>query len=161
MVAMNSAFLLTLLSLQASLVAQSPIRKTLAYSRTTISGIPNDSTFPPSYFIYVIVQRGTAISLTGVCVRGNRHDAELRRIDSPVVTAHDPNVRTEKADTLVPRTSHDVYQVDVGEPKGPCGNDHPSELVQQNEVVLCLKASGSSWYGLVPKIVALPHAAAM
>jgi len=158
---MKAWLLLALLALQVTLSAQSPVRKTLAYSRATLSGIPGESPHPPAYFIYVVVQRGTALSPIGVCVLGTRHDAVLRKVASPVVTEHDPNVRTGKRDTLVGKTSDDVYQVDVGEPKGPCGTDHPAgELAQRNEVVVCLKSSGSTWYGLASKIVPLAHVAA-
>lgn len=157
-----TGLLLALISLQASLVAQSPIRKTLAYSRETISGTPSASPFLPSYLIYVLVDRGTEIALNGVCVRGNKHGGELRRVDSPVIISHDPNVRTAQADTLVPKTAQDVYQVEIGDSSGPCSiGQAQGDLGQHNEVVLCLKSGGSNWYGLVPKIVQLPPAAAM
>jgi hypothetical protein len=159
-----------LLALPTSLMAQSPVRETLAYSRKTIPGIPgNDSgalpsqdPFPTSYFIYVVVKRGTVISVSGVCLQGKRYDATLHSVDAPVLSEHDVSVPTGKKDTLVQQTSDDVYRVEIGDRKGPCDkNRSEGKLARRYEVVVCLKSGGSSWYGLVTRIVPLLPAAAM
>jgi hypothetical protein len=143
-----------LLLVQTSLMAQSPVKQTVAYSRATISGIPGNQTpFPPAYFIYVVINKGTPISATSICLRGTRYPATLRRVSSPIVVDHDVSVPTGKKDTLVKRTPDDVYQVDVGAAEGSC--------TQRHEVVVCLASAGSRWYGKATKIQPLKPAAAM
>lgn len=167
---MKQICLFFLLLLTTSVMAQSPVKETIAYSRQTIPGIPgNDSgarapqnPFPTSYFIYVVVKRGAVISTTGVLLQGKRYDATLKRVDSPVLIEHDVSVPTGKRDTLVKKTPDDVYHVELEEPRSPDGEEHAEDsLARRFEVVVCLKSRQSSWYGLVRKIVPLRSAAAM
>lgn len=149
-----------LLLLPACAMAQSPVTQALAYSRSTSAGIPGHDALPTSYYIYVVVRRGIAITLRGVCLRGERHAAALRRVDAPVMVEHDVGVPTGRRDTLVGKTSEDVYQVDVGEPSGSCGGG-AAQLARDHEVVVCVTSGGATWYGLVAKIVPLSPGAAM
>ena len=112
-----------LLFCSVSLMAQSPVKKTLAYSRGTISGVPGGASsqnpFPTSYFIYVIIKKGAAISVTGACLHGKWHHARLVKVDSPVSVDHDVSVPTGKKDVLVKKTIDDVYQVEMEEHQDP------------------------------------------
>jgi hypothetical protein len=151
-----------LLVLATCLMAQSPVKETFAYSRKAIAGIPGNDSLPTSYFIYVIIQRGTLISVGGVCLRGQRYGGTLQQVDSPVLSPHDVSVPTGATDTLVKRTSDDVYQIEFGEPSGPCPDGSAeAKLAQRYEVVVSLKSGHANWYGLVTKIVPLHPAAAM
>jgi hypothetical protein len=159
---MNPIYVCFLLVLQACSMAQSPVKQTFAYSRTTIPGIPGENPFPTSYFIYLVIQKGAVISVSGVCLKGNRYEATWRRVASPVVTHRNVSVPTGENDTLVAKTSHDVYQVELGALTGPCSADRTENtLAQRHEVVVCVESAASRWYGLVTKIVPLPPAAAM
>jgi len=164
----TSVFLLLVLT--TSLMAQSPVKETLAYSRKTIPGTPGNNSgtqssqnpFPVSYFIYVVVKKGVVISVTGVCLKGKRYDATWKKVDSPVLIEQDVGVPTGEKDTLVKETSDDVYQVELEKPKHPDGKDCTGDtLAQRHEVVVCLKSGGATWYGLATKIVPLHPAAAM
>jgi len=156
--------LLFLLATTCCLTAQSPVVKMLAYSRGTYAGIPSgpgtpNNPFPVKYLIYVVVRKGTPISVDSVCLKGHAYSATLQKVSSPVVVPHDVNVPSATTDTLVPKTSDDVYQVDVEE-KGPACADRAKELAQQNEAVLSLKSGNAMLYASAKTIVALPAAAA-
>jgi hypothetical protein len=157
---MSHVHALCLLLLPAGVMAQSPVRQAFAYSRTTVAGIPGHAALPTSYYIYVVVKRGAAVTLRAVCLRGSRYAATLRRVDAPVSVDHDVGVPTGKRDTLVAKTSDDVYQVDLTEPTGSCGKVQ-ADLARHHEVVVCLTSGAAMWYGLVAKIVPLSPAAAM
>ena len=157
---MKHLYALCLLLLPAGVMAQSPVSQALAYSRRTIAGIPGHDALPMSYYIYVVVKRGTAVTLRGVCVRGERYAATLRSVKAPVSVDHDVGVPTGKRDTLVGKTSDDVYQVVVTEPSGSCGKGE-AELALHNDVVVCLTSRAATWYALVAKIVPLSLGAAM
>lgn len=164
---MRGALLLLSLSAPAALSAQSPVMQTLAYSRETIPGTPvsryggsGQNPFPTSYYLYVVVKKGTAISTTGVRVQGKWHAAALRRVVSPVLLEHDPSVPTRKKDTLVGETSDDVYQVEVRPQETANCKEHAPDKFPEFDVVVCLKSGGASWYGLARKIVVLSPVAA-
>ena len=142
---------------------ESPVKETLAYSRKTISGIPGgpgQNPLPTSYLIYVVVKKGTTVSATGAYVQGKPYGATLKRVDSPVLVEHDVNVPTATKDTLVKKTSDDVYEVDLAEGAAASCGEGADKLTQQHEVVVCLKSGSSSWYGLAAKIVPLQPVAA-
>lgn len=156
---------LIILALMVSAMAQTPVKATLAYSRSTIPGAPpnqaesSQNPFPMTYFIYVVVEKGTPISATGVCVQQKRYAAALKKVDSPVVVEHDPNVRSDQKDVLVEKTADDVYQVELQEGKSPdCAED---KLARENPVVVYLKSGHSTCYGVAKKIVPLRPVAAM
>ena len=165
---MRSALLVPLFLLApAGLFAQSPVKETLAYSRETIPGTPISrdaasvrNPFPTSYYLYLVIKKGTPISASGVRLQGKWHAASLKRVDSPVVLEHDPNVPTGKKDTLVGETSDDVYQVDISPPETADCKDHAAERFANYDVVVCLKSGRASWYGLAMRIVSLSPAAA-
>ena len=163
---MRRFYLFFLVLAAANLAAQSPVKATFAYSRSTIPGIPGagpaQSPFPVSYFIYVVIKKDAAISVESVGLRGKWHSATLKKVDSPVQVEHDTAVPTGKKDTLVGKTSDDVYQVEIGEAKEPVQKSQAADkLSQRYEVVVCLRSGKSQWHGLVKKIVALHPAAAM
>lgn len=149
-------------------MAQPPIVEVVAYSRSTTPGIPPDpnapsanNPFPVKYFIYVIVKKGTPVSIAGVCLKGQSYSAKLERVPSPVVVPHDVNVPTDVKDTLVPKTQDDVYQVSLQEQGGAACENRPADLAQNQEVVVSLKSGKSLVYGAAKTIVALSPAAAM
>jgi uncharacterized protein YgiM (DUF1202 family) len=153
----------------ANAVAQSPVKETLAYSRGIIRGTPPTSNggassqgpFRPSYYIYLVIKKGTSISLTGICVHNKSYTATLKKVESPVLVEHDQSVPTGEKDTLVRKTSDDVYQLEIGQKKGDCSDQRKSELEVRNEVVVCLKSGHSVWYGTVEKIKPLHPLSAM
>ncbi len=155
--------LLFLLFIGGCLVAQSPVKETLAYSRNTIPGTPGgQNPFPASYFIYVIVKKDTPVLVTGVCLQGNWYDATLKKVEPPVAIDHDPGVPTGEKDILVKSTADTVYQVEIQAHKGPGdSNCAENKLAQQYPVVVYLKSGRNTWYGLVRTISPLHPAAAM
>lgn len=150
-------------------MAQPSAIEVMAYSRSTTPGIPPEKSdapsannpFPVKYFIYVILKKGTPVSSAGVCLKGQSYSAMLERVSSPVVVPHDPNVPTDRKDTLVPKTQGDVYRVDLQEQGGTACENRPADMAQNNEVVVSLKSGKSVVYGATKTIVALKPAAAM
>ena len=150
-------------------IAQPPMVEAVAYSRATTPGIPPGNTdalsannpFPVKYFIYVIVKKGTPVSIAGVCLKGQSYSAKLERVPSPVVVPHDVNVPTDLEDTLVRKTQDDVYQISLQEQRGAACENRPADLAQNHEVVVCLRSGKSLVYGVAKTIVALSPAAAM
>lgn len=164
---MRSVLLPVFLIAPVALSAQSPVKETLAYSRETIPGIPvsrdagsAQNPFPSSYYVYVVIKKGTAVSATGVRLQGKWHAATLRHVDSPVLLEHDPNVPTGKRDTLVGETSDDVYQVEVGPQEAADCKEQAGDKFRKFDVVVCLKSGRASWYGVATRIVSLSPAAA-
>ena len=167
---MKWVYLLVLLVLSTYVVAQSPVKATFAYSRTTVPGIPPanrgaaaaQTPFPATYLIYIVVKKGAELFVAAVCVQGKRYPGTLTRVESPVVVEHDLSVRTGRKDVLVPETTDDVYQVELQQTAGqPCDLQTPDKLAEKHGVVLRLKAGQSTWYALSEKIVPLAPAAAM
>src|SRR5437867_9911774 len=80
-------------------IARPPMVETVAYSRSITPGIPPGNAdgrsatnpFPVKYFIYVIVKKGTPVSIAGVCLKGQSYSAKLEQVQSPVVVPHDVN----------------------------------------------------------------------
>jgi hypothetical protein len=150
-------------------MAQPPAIEVMAYSRSTIPGIPPEKSdapaannpFPVKYFIYVIVKKGTPVFDAAVCLKGQSYSATLERVSSPVVVPHDPNVPTDRKDTLVPKTQDDVYQLDLQEQGGTACEKRPAGLGQNDEVTISLKSGKSVLHGTAKTIVALTPAAAM
>lgn len=167
---MKLIFLCILMVITEGLVAQSPVKKTFAYSRQTTSGIPEgDSvrgvTQKPlltSYFIYIVVKKDAPLSIRTTWVQGKYYDATLRKVNSPVLVDRDVAVPTGKKDTLVGKTSGSVYQVELKEEKSwTPKDDAEKKLMQSNEVVVFLEAGQSIWYGSVRKIKTLHPAFGM
>jgi hypothetical protein len=159
---------LIFLALMVGTMAQTPVKATLAYSRSTTPGAPSNQVessqnpFPTIYLVYVVVDKGAPISAIGVCVQQKRYEATLKKVDSPVVAEHDPNVRSDQKDVLVEKTTDDVYQVELQEGKSPAGTDCAvDKLARENPVVVYLKSGHSTCYGVAKKIVQLRPVAAM
>jgi hypothetical protein len=150
-------------------MGQPPTMEVMAYSRTTTPGIPPEKSeappannpFPVKYFIYVIVKKGMPVADAAVCLKGQSYSAKLERVSSPVVVPHDPNVPTDRQDTLVRKTQDDVYQLELQEQGGLACENRPAALVHDHEVVVSLKAGKSVVYGAAKTIAALAPAAAM
>ena len=165
---MKSLLLLVLL-LICSTINQSPVEETIAYSQSTISGVPGNegggpspNAVPTTYFIYVVVKKGTKVSLTGVCVQGKSYDGTLKRVQTPVKIENDANVPTGGKDILVKKTPDDVYQVELRQAKiCDCKDYGKNKLAQRDGVVVRLKSDESSWYGCIEKITPLRPAYAM
>lgn len=160
---------LLLLFVATRAIAQPSMVEAVAYSRSTTPGIPPGSTdalsanntFPVKYFIYVIVKKGTPVSIIGVCLKGQSYAAKLERVPSPVVVPHDVNVPTDLKDTLVGKTQDDVYQVSLQEPKRAACENQSADLARNHEVIVCLRSGKSLVFGVTKTIVALSPAAAM
>src|SRR5437016_2561788 len=158
--------LLFLIAVTDYSVAQTPKVQAVAYSRSTTPGIPPgpgglaDNPLPVRYYIYVTVKKGTPVSVSSVCLKGQSYAASLKKVTSPVVVPHDPNVPTEAKDMLVPKSQDEVYQVNVQEQTGPACKDRAQRLARDNEVVVTLKFSGRTLYAPAKTIVALAAAAA-
>ena len=119
---MKLLFLCLLVPVTCSAMSvECPVKETVAYSRQTTSGIPGPRAARPvqvSFFLYVVLKKGTLPpSSSGVWLEGNYYEASLRPVESPVAVEHDAAVPTGEKDTLVGRTSDDVYQVVPGEEK--------------------------------------------
>lgn len=167
---MKQIFLVALATISAFAPAQLPVVSTYAYSRHTIPGIPEASraegpsktALPISYFIYVVVKKGTPLSVRRAWVKGRCYSATLQRVASPVLIEHDAAVPTGRTDTLVPKTSDDVYRVVLAAEETCKGDgEAASELRRHNEVVVSLDAGQSRRYGTARTVKALQPAAAM
>jgi hypothetical protein len=158
--------LLLLIAVIDCSVAQTPKVQAVAYSRSTTPGIPTGlggpaiNSLPVRYYIYVTVKKGTPVSVSSVCLKGQSYAASLKKVTSPVVVPHDPNVPTEVKDMLVPETQDDVYQVNVQEQTASACEDPAQLLARDNEVVVALKSGGTTLYAPAKTIVALATAAA-
>ena len=150
-------------------MAQAPAIEVMAYSRSTTPGIPPEKSdapsannpFPVKYFIYVVVKKGTPVLDAAICLKGRSYSARLERVSSPVEVSHDPNVPTDRKDTLVAKTQDDVYRLDLQEQGGAACEKRPADLAQSHEVVVSLKSGKSVVYGAAKTIIALTPAAAM
>jgi len=160
-------------AVMSSATAQSPVA-TYGYSRATLPGIPGEratsdqkgteehSVFPTKYHLYVEVQRGSRVAAEWAWLRGKYYDCALTKVSTPVMVESDPGVPTEKKETLVPKTSNDVYSVVLDGVKAPePSNGQARELIANNEVVIALAVNGTRGYGTVHSIKALRPAAAM
>jgi hypothetical protein len=149
-------------------MAQSPIA-TYGYSRATLPGIPGDQKgtqgkdfFPLKYYLYLEVKAGSRISAEWAWVRGSYYDCKLRRVSTPVLVESDPGVPTEEKETLVSKTSNDVYSVVLGKVKvRTASNGQERELMANNEAVIALVINRSGAYAAIQSIKALRPAAAM
>lgn len=141
----------------------------IAYSRATTPGIPPGNTaasptenpFPVQYFVFIVVKKDAPVSIKGVCLKGQSYSAKLERVRSPVVVPHDVNVPTDRQDTLVQKTSDDVYRVILKEPQGNACQDLPPALRPHHEVVVVLSSGESLVFGAAKSILPLAPAAAM
>ena len=141
----------------------SPV-KTYAYGRATLPGIPDaakTSPFPVTYLLYVEVPKGSTVSVDGVWLKGTYHAATLKRVASPIVVSHDPVVVTDQKDTLVAKTSNDVYAVLLGEPR-PAGIPRPAAKPRtaHNEVVVFLTVDHAPRDGVAKTVKMLKPLAA-
>ena len=155
-------------AVMSSAMAQAPATA-YGYSRATLPGIPGDQKgtqgkdmFPPKYYLYVEVKPGSRVSAEWAWVRGSYYDCKLTRVSTPVQVESDPGVPTEKKETLVSKTSNDVYRCVLGDAKvRTASNGEESELIANNEVVIALVINKSRAYAAIQSIKALRPAAAM
>ena len=135
------SFLVPMLAFQVQ--TDCPVKGMVAYSRETTSGIPGPQprAIQTSYYLYVLVERGTQPSPdAGVWLQGKFYAATLRKVTPPVVIARDPAVSTGEMDTLVGETAADVFQVELGEEKAwRPGDPEEKALTERNEAVVFLK----------------------
>lgn len=140
---MKLLLLLPLLAMTCSSKSiECPVKETIAYSRATLRGAPGPDTEPllVSYFLYVVLEKGSVPSATGVWIQGNFHAATLRRVESPVEVDHDTAVPTGQKDTLVEKTADDVYQVELGEERSwSPRDDTAASLIRDNQAVVFLQ----------------------
>ena len=158
------SMLVSVLSTIGWAMGQTPAIKTYAYGRATLPGIPDaakKSPFPVSYLLYIEVPKGSAVSVQGVWLQGTCRVATLKRVASPVVVSQDPVVVTDQKDTLVSKTSDDVYAIVLGEPK-PSGASCPDakSVMASNEAVVFLTVDHSPRLGAVKTVKMLKPSAA-
>src|SRR3954453_17193527 len=155
-------------AVMSSALAQSPVTAH-GFSRATLPGIPGDPkgpqgrpVFPPEYYLYVEIKPGSRISAEWAWVRGSYYDFTLTRVRTPVSVESDPGVPTEKKQTLVPKTSNDVYRVVLGDGKTRSApTSREKELIANNEAVIAVVVNDSQAYAAIPSIKPLRPAAAM
>jgi len=155
-----------------SSMAQTPIT-TYGYFRATLPGIPGMPTrdqkpglgrevFAPEYHIYVAVRPGSKVVAKWASVRGKTYDCALSKVSTPVIVNSDVAVKTDKMETLVPKTSEDVYKVVFGALKPQTEfSKEEQKLAASNEAVIALVLDNAPVYATVRSIIALPPAAAM
>src|SRR5262245_6345276 len=153
--------------------AQAPAVKIHAYSRATLPGIREEvvdgsgapqhikTPFPPTYYVYVEVPKGTGVSLKKLWLQGKSYVANLKKVSTPVEIKSDPVVETGQKDTLVSKTANDVYAVFLGNESPDSLSAPEQELVKDNEVVMLLTVNESTCYGTLKTMTALKPAAAM
>jgi hypothetical protein len=152
----------------SSAMAQSPVTM-YGYSRATLPGIPGDQKglqgkdiFPLKYYLYVEVKPGSRVSPEWAWIRGNYYDCSLKKVSTPVLVESDPGVPTDKKETLVPKTSKDVYSVILGDVKTRTpSNGQERELISNHEAAVGLLIDDSSAYAAIKLIKQLRPAAAM
>lgn len=147
----------------SSAMAQSSVEM-YGFSRATVPGIPGpqaQGVFPPTYYLYVEVKRGSRVSAEWAWVRGRYYECSLKKVSTPVLVESDPGVPTEKKEVLVPKTFGDVYSVVLGSAKiRTDSTDKEKELIADNEAVIALLVNQSAVYAAVQTIKALRPAAA-
>jgi hypothetical protein len=125
----------------SSAMAQSPVTM-YGYSRATLPGIPGvqgKDVFPLKYYLYVEVKPGSRVSAEWAWIGGKYYDCTLKKVSTPVLVESDPGVPTEKKETLVPKTSNDVYGVVLGNVKAQtASNSQERELIANHEAVIGL-----------------------
>ena len=138
-----------------------PVKETLAYSRQTTSGIPGAKPIDVTYFIYVVLEKGAAPSTSGVWIEGKFYAASLQRVGSPVEVDHDVAVPTGEKDTLVGKTSDDVYWIVPGDERTWSPGDAERRVTEGHQVVTFLKVGRATCYGVAKEIKALRPAPGM
>jgi len=149
-------------------MAQSPVTM-YGYSRATLPGIPSDQKgvqgkgmFPLKYYLYVEVKPRTRVSAEWAWIRGDYYNCSLKKVSTPVLVESDPAIPTDKKETLVPKTSNDVYSVILGDVKARTpSNGEERELIANHEAALGLVIDKSSAYAAIQSIKTLRPAAAM
>jgi hypothetical protein len=148
----------------SSAMAQPPVTL-YGYSRATVPGIPGvqgKDVFPLKYYLYVEVKPGSQVSAEWAWIGGKYYDCTLKKVSTPVLVESDPGVPTEKKETLVPKTSNDVYGVILGNVKARTeSNSQERELIANHEAVIGLVVDKLSAYAATQSIKALRPAAAM
>lgn len=148
----------------SSAMAQSSVTM-YGYSRATVPGIPGvqgKDVFPLKYYLYIEVKPGSRVSAEWAWVGGKYYDCTLKKVSTPVLVESDPGVPTEKKETLVPKTSNDVYGVILGNVKArTVSNSREKEITANHEAVIGLSVDNSSAYAATQSIKALRPAAAM
>jgi hypothetical protein len=158
-------------AIPSAAMAHAPMT-TFGYSRATVPGIPgaapgqklgpDANMFAPQYFIYVSVEPGSQLGAQWAWVQGKTYDCALKRVSAPVVVDSDVAVKTDKKETLVPKTSADVYQVVLGALRPQTElSEEARKMTAANEAVVALTLNGAPEYATVGVLKALPPAAAM
>ncbi len=168
--AVKPIYLFALMMFGTNVMAQTPVKEILAYSRDTTPGIPArpntasvaQTPIKTDYYIYVVIKKTLPVSSVAACVRGKPYAATLQKVDPPVLVEHDVTLPTGIKDTLVKPTPDDVYQVLLGQEQSPdCKTRDLEKLAQTHPVVISLKSGQSTWYASADKIIPLRPAAGM
>lgn len=149
-----------------SACGQSPEIRIHVYSRVTLPGIRPDGDndnhiFPKAYFIYAEVKKSAQVTVEGCWIAGKYYTAGIEKISSPVIVTNQ-TVINEQRDTLVKKTTNDVYQVIPGkESSREPADEAEKKSVSENQFVLILKVNGKQQLVSSSKIKELSPAAMM
>jgi hypothetical protein len=153
-------------------MAQAPIAA-YGYVRATLPGIPGmaagdqnlrpgQEAFAPKYRIFVAVKSGSRVAAKWAWVRDKAYDCALSKVRTPVIVDRDVAVKTDKKETLVPKTSDDVYEIVLRAPRPQTELSAQEQMLASgNEAVVALVLDNAPAYATVRSLVALPPAAAM
>lgn len=155
------------------MVAQPPVVKAYAYSQKTISGIreeivnddegvkQRESPFPTTYFLYAEVKKGTKLSVTGVWIENKYYSSALKKVKTPVLLENE-SVPLKEKDTLLKRTSNDVFALTLNEEKKwESPNADIKKLTENNKAIFFLKYNNTLVNVPVKNIKELQPKAAM
>lgn len=155
------------ITLFMSACGQSPDIKTHIYSRITLPGIrpetdKDNNDFPKAYFIYAEVKKGSQFSAEGCWIEGKYYSiASIEKVSTPVIVS-DQTVIKMQYDTLVKKTTKDVYHIIPGEEKPKTMSDEAEKkLAGENKFVLLLKLNGKQEFSSSATIKELTPAAMM
>ncbi len=143
------------------------------YLRATLPGIPGIASgdpkpglgvevFAPEYHIFAAVRPGSHIIAKWAWVRGKNYSFALSKVITPVVVNRDVAVKTDRKETLVPKTSDDVYEIVLGAVQSLTElSKEEQKLEASNEAVVAVVLDNAPAYATVRSLIALPPAAAM
>lgn len=145
--------LLALLSFAFSFAAcsQQSGGKLHVYSRITIPGIRpvqelDTMPMPVTYYIYVEIRKAAKITVQGYWLNGKFHATGApAKENSPVLMTYNSAIRV-KADTLVKKTTGDVYRIPEGTLSArDITNPAEKKAVTENQFVLLVTINGRNY----------------
>ncbi len=150
--------------------SQSVIKKGYAYYRETYPGIikvqmddkGNPIEEPPQvrkeYFIYISTVKGKKISISNIYLDGKSFTVITDSIkETPVVLVTPFTTDKSTRDTLVPRSTYQVYKLTLLQPSGKNNNSSSlKKLMASKKVVIEYTLSNKRYYFGIPELKKLP-----